>query len=187
MVVCGKIKLCSFSLVARFESMIIILSVMIFLWSLDLRSVLVFHLKEARYSQTVPCLEESFHKYLGIFESNVFATEKMKIIVQQEFLKQWKVVLQTELNSGNKMKGIRIFAVPVIWYSAALLDWSITELNHLDIQSCCQCTVPSTLTAMLTNCISHKVLSLVDVVECEQRSLARYLCSARERLLLWVR
>ena len=40
---------------------------------------------------------------------------------------------------------------------------------------------------MLTSCISHKVLSLVDVVECERRSLARYLCSARERLLLCVR
>ena len=42
-------------------------------------------------------------------------------------------MLQTELNSGNNMKGIRMFAVPVIRYSAALLDWSMTELNHLDI------------------------------------------------------
>jgi len=36
-------------------------------------------------------------------------TDKMKSVVQQEFLKKrCQVVLQTELNSGNKMKGIRM-------------------------------------------------------------------------------
>ena len=63
----------------------------------------------------------------------MFATDKMKSVVQQEFLKRCRVVLQTELNSGNKIKEIGMFAVPLIRYSAALLDWSMTELNHLDI------------------------------------------------------
>ena len=46
-------------------------------------------------NQTVPSLEGmlplpegSFYKYLGIFESNVFATDMMKSVVQQEFLKR---------------------------------------------------------------------------------------------------
>ena len=52
-------------------------------------------------------------------------------------------MLQTELNSGNKMKEIGMFAVPVIRYSAALLDWSMTELTTLTyvLESCCQCMV----------------------------------------------
>jgi len=58
----------------------------------------------------------------------------MKMMVQQEFLKRSKTVLQTQLNSGNKVKGLNVFAVPVIRYSAALLDWSLTELNQLDIK-----------------------------------------------------
>ena len=63
----------------------------------------------------------------------MFDTTQMKTKVQEEFLKQSKTVLQTQLNSGNKVKGLNMFAVPVIRYSAALLDWSLTELNQLDI------------------------------------------------------
>ena len=50
-------------------------------------------------NQTAPCLEGilplpegSFYRYLGMFESNVFATDKMKSVVQQEFLKRCRVV-----------------------------------------------------------------------------------------------
>jgi len=43
-------------------------------------------------NQTAPCLkgifplpEGIFYKYLGMFESNVFATDEMKNVVQKEF------------------------------------------------------------------------------------------------------
>jgi len=149
-------------------------------------------------NQTAPCLEGilplpegSFYRYLGMFESNVFATDKMKSVVQQEFLKRCRVVLQTELNSGNKMKGIRMFAVPVIRYSAALLDWTMTELNHLDIRFRKLLSmhgahhIKSNVDRLYLprSCGGRGFLSLVDVVECERRSLAEYLCSAEESLL----
>ena len=135
-----------------------------------------------------------FLQILCVFESNVFATDKMKSAVQQEFLKRSRVVLQTELNSGNKMKGIRMFAVPVIRYSAALLDWSIAELNHFDIRFRKLLSmhdahhIKSNVDRLYLqrSCGGRGFLSLVDV-ECEQRSLARYLCNARERLLLCAR
>ena len=47
-----------------------------------------------------------------VFESDVFATHQMKVTTQQEFSKWCRAVLKTELNAGNKMKSIRMFAVP---------------------------------------------------------------------------
>ena len=116
----------------------------------------------------------------------------MKSVVQQEFLKRCSAVLQTELNSGNKMKGIRTFAIPVIRYSAALLDWSMTELNHLDIlfrkllSMHCAHHIKSNVDWLYLpwSCGGRGFLSLVDIVECERRSLARYLCNTGEKLLL---
>jgi len=58
----------------------------------------------------------------------------MKSIAQKEFLKRSRTVLQSQLNSGNKVKGINMFAVPVIRYAVALLDWSTTELHQMDIK-----------------------------------------------------
>jgi len=65
-----------------------------------------------------PLSEGSVYKYLGVLESNVFDISEMKSIVL-EFLKRSKLVLQTQLNSGNKVKGLNMFAVPVIHYSTA--------------------------------------------------------------------
>ena len=58
--------------------------------------------------------EGSVYKYLGILENNVFDTVQMKSIMQKEFLKRSITVLQSQLNSGNKVEGINMFAVPVI-------------------------------------------------------------------------
>ena len=122
--------------------------------------MLVCQLRKEKYrtrlGKNLPIAERIFYKYLGNFESNVFATDKMTSAVQ-EFSKRCRVVLQTELNSGSKMKGIRMFAAPVIRYSVALLNWSMTELNHID-------THFKKLLAMhgvnyiKTSCISHKAV-----------------------------
>ena len=84
--------------------------------------MLACQLKEVRYrtrqlhawKESCLYLREFLLIPIGIFESNVFATDKMKSVIQQEFLKQCQVVLQTELNSCNNMKGIRMLAVPLI-------------------------------------------------------------------------
>jgi len=69
-----------------------------------------------------PLSEGSVYKYLSVLKSNVFDTTEMKSLVRQELLKRSKAVLQTQLNSGNMVKGINMFAIPVIRYSAALLN-----------------------------------------------------------------
>ena len=61
-----------------------------------------------------PLSEGSVYKYLSVLDSNVFDTTQMKSLVRQKFLKRSKTVLQAQLNSGNMVKGINMFAIPVI-------------------------------------------------------------------------
>ena len=82
----------------------------------------------------LPLAEGAGYKYLGILENNVFNVTQMKFLVQQQFFQCSKIILQTQLNAGNKVKGNNVFAIPVMRYSAALLDWSTTELNQLDVK-----------------------------------------------------
>ena len=64
----------------------------------------------------------------------MFDVTHMKLLVWQQFFQQSKSILQTQLNSGNKVKAINLFAVLVMHYSAALLEWSSTEFNQLDVK-----------------------------------------------------
>jgi len=142
-----------------------------------------------------PLPEGSVYKYLGVLESNVFDTTQMKTMVQQEFLKRSKTVLQTQLNSRNKVKGLNMFAIPVIRYSAALLDWSLTELNQLDIKFRKLLSMSGAhhlkgdvdRLYLPRNLGGRGFLSVLDVVECERRSLSSYLHNTTETLLLSAR
>jgi len=69
--------------------------------------------------EILPLNEGLVYKYLGVLENNVFDTTKMKTAVQQEFLRRPRVVLQTQLNAGIKVKGFNMFAVPIQCYAAA--------------------------------------------------------------------
>ena len=64
----------------------------------------------------------------------MFDVAHMKLLVWQHFFQRSKSILQTQLNSGNNMNAINMFAIPVVRYSAALLEWSSTELNQLDVK-----------------------------------------------------
>ena len=76
-----------------------------------------------------------------------------------------------------------MFAVPVIHYSAALLDWSLTELNQLDIkfQKLLSMNGAHHLKGdvdclyLPRNLGGRGFLSVFDIVECERRSLSSYL------------
>ena len=75
------------------------------------------------YLNAITAMDDgSVYKYLGILEKKVFDAIQMKSIMQKEFLKRSKTVLQSQINSGNKVKGINMFAVPVIRYAAGLVN-----------------------------------------------------------------
>ena len=44
----------------------------------------------------------------------MFDVTQMKFLVQKQFFQCSKTILQTHLNAGNKVKGINMFAVPVM-------------------------------------------------------------------------
>ena len=143
----------------------------------------------------LPLSEDIGYKYLGILESNVFDVTHIKLFVRQQFFQQSKSILQTQLNSGNKVKTINMFAIPVMRYSAALLEWSSTELNQLDVKF--RKSLSMTGAHHLKADIDHLYLprhfgrrgflSLLDVVECEKRSLSYYLHGATQSLLCYAR
>ena len=99
------------------------------------------------------------------------------------------------MNSGNKAKAINMFAVPVMCYGAALLDWSTTELNQLDVRfrKLLSMNGAHHLKADIYRLYLPRHLGgrgfvcLLDVVECEKRSLLYYLHSITHSLLCCAR
>ena len=82
----------------------------------------------------LPSAKGTGYKYLGMLESNVFDVTQMKLVVQQQFNQRSRTTFQTQLNFGHKVRGINMFAVQIMHYGAALLDWSTTELNKLNVK-----------------------------------------------------
>ena len=88
-----------------------------------------------------------------------------------------------------------MFAVPVIRYSAALLHWSLTELNQLDIKFRKLLSMNGAhhlkgdvdRLYLPRNLGGREFLSVLYIVECERKSLSDYLYSTTETLLLRAR
>ena len=56
----------------------------------------------------------------------------MKEMVKAQYLRRVPKVLETTLNGGNIIKGINTWAVSLLRYSAAFIDWNYAELTQLD-------------------------------------------------------
>ena len=56
----------------------------------------------------------------------------MKEKVKPEYLRRVRKFLEAKLNGGNKIKGINTWAVSLLKYSTAFIDWNCTELTQLD-------------------------------------------------------
>ena len=56
----------------------------------------------------------------------------MKRIVGNEYKRRVRKILEAKLNGGNIIKGINTWAIPVLRYSAAFLNWTKTELQLMD-------------------------------------------------------
>ena len=56
----------------------------------------------------------------------------MKEKINKEYIKKLKAILKSKLNSGNTVKTINSWAVPVIRYSAGIVDWKNSELCNME-------------------------------------------------------
>ena len=52
--------------------------------------------------------------------------------IKKEYIKRLKAILKSKLNSGNTVKAINTCAVPVIRYSADIVDRKNSELCNMD-------------------------------------------------------
>ena len=67
-------------------------------------------------------IEGTDYKYLGILQSDQIRYTEMKEKLKAEYLRRICKVLETELNGGNIIKGINIWAVSLLRYSVAFTD-----------------------------------------------------------------
>ena len=76
-------------------------------------------------------LEESY-KYLGILQADDIKHVQVKKKAASEYTKRARKVLKSKLNGGNSIRAINSWAVPVIRYTAGIVDWTQAELEDLD-------------------------------------------------------
>ena len=75
------------------------------------------------------------YKYLGMLQADQIKHQEMKEKVMKEYKRRVRKILETKLNAGNLIKGINTWAVSLLRYSAAFLDWTKFEMELLDRQT----------------------------------------------------
>ena len=72
------------------------------------------------------------YKYLSILEADAIKQMEMKDKIWKEYLRRTRKILETKLSSRNLIKGMNIWAVPLIRYSGPFLKWTRDELRQMD-------------------------------------------------------
>ena len=78
---------------------------------------------------------ENTYRYLGILELDRILHKDMNSEIGKEYFSRLKKVLKTELNAANIIVAINTFATSIFSYGYQVLDWSITELAEIDMQT----------------------------------------------------
>ena len=78
---------------------------------------------------------ENTYRYLGILERDRILHKDMNAEIGKEYFSRLKKVLKTELNAANIIVAINTLATSIFSYGYQVLDWSITELAEIDMQT----------------------------------------------------
>ena len=76
-------------------------------------------------------IEGASYKYLGIPQADQIRYTDMKEMVKAD-IRRVRKVLETNLDGGNIIKGINTWAISLLKYSAAFIDWNCAELTQVD-------------------------------------------------------
>ena len=135
------------------------------------------------------------YKYLGILQVDKVKGQEMKEKITKEYKRRVRKVLETKLNGENMIKGINTWAVSLIRYSAAFLDWTKEEKQSIDRKTRKLITMhkglhPKSNTNRLY--IPRKeggrgLLSIEDTVVLANLGLKSYVRNSCERLLVAAR
>ena len=81
---------------------------------------------------TLQDVKDEGYRYLGILEADKICNAKMKEVTERTYLQRVKKLLKSQLDGKSTFQAINTWAVPVIRYSAGILDWTKNELQDLD-------------------------------------------------------
>ena len=131
------------------------------------------------------------YKYLGVLELDKIMCDEMKRKVKEVYQKRVTPLMKTHLNGKNLFQALNTWAISVIRYSAAFLDWTKEETKELDRWTRKQLIAGRALHPK-SNVMRIYVIrryggqGLISVEECcaaELRSIDFYLVSREEKLL----
>ncbi|KAL1448063.1 hypothetical protein WDU94_010922 [Cyamophila willieti] len=101
---------------------------------------------ELDHDTTIKALDQQeFYKYLGIEEHDGIQHKRMKTKLTKEYTRRIRNILNSELNSKNKISAINSLAVPVIQYSYGIIKWTLAELRKMDTKTRKQMTIHGAL------------------------------------------
>ena len=67
--------------------------------------------------------EDDGHKYLGVTEADEIKKKEIKEKVVKKYKRRIRKILETKLSGEDVIKGINTWAISLLRYSAAFLDW----------------------------------------------------------------
>jgi hypothetical protein len=82
--------------------------------------------------ETIDPITGDGYKYLGVIEGDNIKHTEMKTRVQKEYFYRLRLLLNSKLNGENLMRAINAWAVPVIIYTAGIVNWSDENLKEID-------------------------------------------------------
>ena len=135
-------------------------------------------------------LEESY-KYLGIQQVEDVKHRQVKKQTSAEYTNRVRKILKSKLNGGHTIQAINNLAVPVIRYTAGIVDWTIAEQENLDRKTRKLMTANRTLHPQsdidrlyLPRRIGgRRLLQIRQTVEEEIRNISEYISSTTESAL----
>ena len=74
--------------------------------------------------------ENETFKYLGILEADTMKQVEMKDKIQKGYFGRIRKLFETKLSGRDLIKGINIWAVPLVRYSGPFLKWTRDELKR---------------------------------------------------------
>ena len=135
------------------------------------------------------------YKYLGVLQANQIMNRTMKTKICKEYKRRVRKLLETKLNSENLIKAINTWAVSLLRYSAAFLDWTKEEIQGLDRNTRKLMTMHKALHPksdvdrlyLKRKDGGRGLLSIEDTVSLASIGLIKYIEKSEERIITAVR
>ena len=81
---------------------------------------------------SLPLVGKDGYKYLGIFENITIMQSHTTTTIERTYKHRLKKILKSKLNARNCIKAINTWALPVIRYTAGIINWTEQQIKTLD-------------------------------------------------------